>query len=351
MGTISWTPPHAPPALFQDHIAYDLVTLWKLGADAAQLNASYEFHLTHEMLQPLNASTGTIDESNWKHSIGRMATIPDIDYPDYLDFYRKQIVKKGLKPTLTEHLPSLIGGGFGKLFHGQQMIGWSYGETGDEDMAAQGLAWMSTAFYPPAPLAAQGSKKDLSETFEAMHNDARLPTYQGDPTMLYYVFLADLVANHSSVLAEYDLDVADDISVHDALVLAKHMEDATFKLFAAFNYSSFTHIHMISSARAVGNFMDLLAAPSRAELLRRQWQGTLYNYAVQSRPAPSLPTLPAESRSWTDILTGTFIQTEYHLHELVLYAKENFGDSDAKLLQVAADRALALIEAGGKWAF
>merc|ERR1719478_1181645 len=99
------------------------------------------------------------------------------------------------------------------------------------------------------------------------------------------------------------------------------MQDACFKLFAAYNYSSFTHIHLISSSRAVANFMGLLTGPSRAELLRRQWQGILYNYAVQSRPSPKLPALPAPVRPWTEIVKGTLSQTEYHLHELVLYAK------------------------------
>merc|ERR1719221_721267 len=174
--SISWTPPHAPPALFQDHIAYDLVTLWKLGADAEQLNASYGFHLMNEMLQPLNASTGTINDENWRANLGRNAEIPDVDYPDYLDFYRNEIALHGLDAALSTYLPSLIGGGFGKLFHGQQMLGWSYAETADEEMAAQGLAWMLAAFHAPAPLAPTGTRKDLSQTFAAMHQDTRLPT-------------------------------------------------------------------------------------------------------------------------------------------------------------------------------
>lgn len=350
--TISWTPPGVPvPALFQDHIPYDLVTLWKLGASAEQLNASYQFHLEHEMLQPLNSSTGRITETNWKNNVGRNPSIPDVDYPDYLDFYRKQLAKNGLEPTLKTYLPSLVGGGFGKLFHGQQMIGWSYAETGDVEMAAQGLAWMSTAFLTPAPLTAHGSRKNLSETFEAMHADHRLPKFQGDPTSLYYNFLKDLFACCADIMNEYDLDISDDISANDAQELAKEMQDASFKLFAAYNYSSFTHIHLVSSSRAIASFMSLLTGPSRAELLRRQWQGILWNYAIQSRPSPVLPNLPTQVRSWAEIVTGTLKQTEYHLHELVFYAKENYCESDSKLMQASADRALALIEGGGKWAF
>merc|ERR1712096_259715 len=204
---------------------------------------------------------------------------------------------------------------------------------------------------PPAPLASKGSKKDLLQTFQTMHADSRLPLFKGDATENYMVFLGDLVANYSKIIAESDLDVADDISIEEGRDLAKHMEDASFKLFAAYNFSSFTHIHCISSARAVANLMALLPAPARAQLLRREWQGILYNYAIQSRPSPSLPPLPSPARSWNDIVAGSFKQTEYHLHELVLYAKENLCGSAPELVQVAADRALAFIEAGGSWQF
>lgn len=346
--SVSWT---ISPNL-QDHIAYDLVTLWKLGADATQLNATYEFHLKAEMLMPLNASTGSINESNWKDRLGRNAYLPDIDYKDYLDFYRKEVGKQGVEEALTKYLPSLIDGGFGKLFHGQQMIGWSYSETGDAEMAAQGLAWMSSAFSPPAPLASKPVHNMLVQTFEEMHSDSRLPVFKGDATMNYGVFFGNLVANYSKIMAEYDLDVADNISIKEGKEIAKEMEYASSKLFVAYNFSSFAHIHMISSARAVSNFMDLLPAPARAQLLRREWQGILYNYAIQSRPAPSFASLPSGVRSWKEIVAGTFKQTEWHLHELVLYAKESLEGSDRDIMyQVAADRALAFIEGGGKWQF
>ena len=50
-----------------------------------------------------------------------------------------------------------------------------YGMTGDEDMVAQGLAWMSTAFSPPAPLSDKPEQTDLAATLKAMHADDRLP--------------------------------------------------------------------------------------------------------------------------------------------------------------------------------
>jgi len=345
--TISWTPPFAPPATFQDHIAYDLVTSWKLGADAAQLNATYEMHKSLEMLQERIPSTGAITEANWQEHVGENPNIPDALYSDYLEYYRAQIEAKGASVTLLDHLPTLADGTFGKLWHGQQMLGWGYGETRDEEMMAQGLAWMSTAFQPPAPLAEQGSRQDLMQTFKTISADGRLPVFQGDATILYGVFLGDLIANHSSVMMEYDLDVSDSVSVKDSLALTQNMEAACFQLFASYNFSSFVHIHMISSVRAVANLVKNVDAPTRATLLRREWQGLMYNYAIQSRPAPTVPEVSGDVRSWDELLSGSFAQPDYHMRELLLYAREGLSGLSENFLRFAADRGLAYISEAG----
>lgn len=49
---ISWAPPHAPAGTFQDHIPYDLVAQYLLGATAEQLATTFKYHETHEGLQP-----------------------------------------------------------------------------------------------------------------------------------------------------------------------------------------------------------------------------------------------------------------------------------------------------------
>merc|ERR1719262_1408842 len=46
----SWSPPGLPPALFQDHIAFDLVSLYLLGANASRLDAAYAYHQQTELL-------------------------------------------------------------------------------------------------------------------------------------------------------------------------------------------------------------------------------------------------------------------------------------------------------------
>merc|ERR1711988_1312924 len=285
--------------------------------------------------------------------IGEDPMVPDTLYSDYLEFYRAQIKADGPSKTLLKHLPSLADGTFGKLWHGQQMLGYAFGETQDSEMMAQGLAWMSTAFQPPAPLAESGSRTNLLDTFKAISADERLPVYEGDATMLYGVFLGDLIVNHSSVMMEYDLDVSDSVTVAEAEVLIQEMESACFQLFASYNFSSFTHIHMISSVRAVANLVKYVTAPTRATLLRREWQGIMYNYAIQSRPAPVEIHPAADIRSWDDLTVGALGQPDYHMRELLWFAKEGSAGLSDGFARYVSDQALAYIGQAGfnAWKF
>lgn len=200
-----------------------------------------------------------------------------------LTFFRRELLAHGVNATIKTYLPSLIDGIFGKLYHGLQTLGWGYVETGVTDMAAQGLAWMATGYQPPAPLATKPTATNLTEVLTAMHADSRLPTFSGDPTFLYYGFLAELVANFSSVLQEYDLKVEDGVTLEESLALAVDMSDATFRLFAAANFSSYTNVHHIASVHATTRVLQYLGAAERAKLLRRQWQAIVYNVGTNPR--------------------------------------------------------------------
>lgn len=349
---ISWAPPHVPPATFQDHIPYDLVAQFLLGASAEQLNSTYVFHEHSELLAPAIPSKGQITAENWQKHVGENAQNPSILYSDYVEFYRAEVKSLGAKAAMERFLPALVDGVFGKLFHGMQTLGWGYGMTGDEDMVAQGLAWMSTAFAPPAPLSEKPSATDLAATLVAMHKDERLPVYPGDPTMFYEVYLADLIANHSRVLAEYDLRVADEVSEKEAHDLAAHMADTVMNQFAAYNFSHFTNVHFSGSVFAMDKLMDFTDSRSRAVLLRRMWQAVVYNFAIQSRPSTELPPVDAELPTWEQILARSFNQTDVHVHELVYYTmKQPHPSISDERLRQCAHRALRLFEQGGDWDF
>jgi len=338
-------------ATLHGHIPYDLIAIYLQGATADQLNNTFAFHEKSEGLVPAIPSTGVITEDNFAEHIGANAMNPSILYSDYVDFYRSELEKMTAEEAMLKYLPYLMDGVFGKLFHGMQTLGWGYGMTGDRDMVAQGLAWMSTAFSPPAPLAKRPSKTNLTRVFQEMHEDDRLPTYLGDPTMFYGVYLTDLIVNHSTVLAEYDLVVDDELELDAALAVAQHMSDAVMEMFAAYNFSHFTNVHYSGSVFATKQLLRYADGKSRAVLLRRMWQAIVYNIGIQSRPSPELPPLDDELPTWDDLRKRSFKQTDVHVHELLYYTgQEHHEISDARLRQ-CADRALKLFESGGDWDF
>lgn len=234
-----------------------------------------------------------------------------------------------------------------------------YAEAGstDTEALAQGLGWMSSAFSPPIPLGAavKPAAGALAATFDAMRADTELPTFHGDPQNLYYVFLGDLCANHSQSMQAYDLDFPATATLRQAEAVAEDMSSAVLHLFAANNYSSYTHVHIVEAVRAARRVLPMLSvAAARATLLRRVWQAVLFNFAIQNRPASAAPAADAQPRSWDVLIPGAKAQGDTHLHNIVWVAsdeaRQRFG-ADAKLYHTAADRALAIFEGGGKWAF
>ena len=351
MYDISWSPPHAPPGTFQDHIPYDLVAQYQLGATGEQLEKTFKYHESTEMLQPSIASSGTITLANWRDHIGMVNGNPSPLNSDYLSFYREQLLLLGVNGTLHTFLPTLVEGLFGKLYHGLQTLGFGYMNTMVEDMVAQGLSWMSTAHSPPAPLNLKPVATNLTKVLIDMHADNRLPHFSGDATFLYYEFLAALVANFSHVLGEYDLLIDSSAPLSYSLTLAEAMSDSLFQLFSATNCSSYTNVHHLASVHATARVLPYLpTAADRAQLLKRQWQAIVYNFAIQGRAAMTMPPV-STARSWEDIVAGARKQGDVHLHELVYYAsRDPHSISDSRRRQ-SADRALALFEGGGKWGF
>ena len=251
-------------------------------------------------------------------------------------------------------MPAVANGLFGHLWHGLQTLGYGFGDTGDTDMVAQGLAWMSTAFQPPAPLAKIGSRSDLTTTLRDIHKDTRLPVFKGDAAVNYVAFLADLAANYSTVMQGYDLRVADDISLHQATTTIEKIHDVLIDLFAAGNASSMVQVHMISSAHSVAKLLPYCAkASTRAVLLRRHWQSVLYNFAIQNRPDPDKrPTLPPRPRGWSELVAAALKQSDVHVHEIVHYLKDLTSATHSdEYRRGIASRVIQRFESGMTWHF
>merc|ERR1712003_437994 len=104
---------------------------------------------------------------------------------------------------------------------------------------------------------------------------------------------------------------------------------------------------MISSVRAVSNLIKYVDARTRAKLLRREWQGIMYNYAIQGRPAPEVPEIGNVIGTWGDIVAGALAQPDYHMRELLFYAKEGHSGLSEDFLRFTAARALSYISREG----
>ena len=268
--------------------------------------------------------------------------------------YRTELTQSNANKTLSKFMPAVADGLFGHMWHGLQMLGYGFGDTGDTDMVAQGLAWMSTAFQPPAPLAKIGSRSDLTATLSDIHKDTRLPIFKGDAAANYFVFLADLAANYSTVMQGYDLRVADDISLHQATTTIEKIHDALIGLFAAGNASSMVQEHMISSAHSVAKLLPYCAkASTRAVLLRRHWQSVLYNFAIQNRPDPDRrPTLSSRPGEWSELVAAAVKISDVHVHEIVHYLKDlpSTTHSD-EYRRAIASTVIQRFQSGMSWGF
>ena len=85
---ISWAPKNVPPGTFQNHIPYEVVTLYKLGESADALTAGDNGQVNMHRVQPVIPSTGAVNESNWEALVGADCFNPSIHYSDYVQFYR-----------------------------------------------------------------------------------------------------------------------------------------------------------------------------------------------------------------------------------------------------------------------
>jgi len=346
-----YNPPYGlPTCTLQNHIPYEVVALYKLGATADRIELGYK----GQGADPIKPPTGAVNSSNWQDLLGKNPTNPSLLYSDYVTFYRASVAADGANSTLSSFLPAVADGLFGKMWHGIQTLGYGFGETGDADMIAQGLAWMSTAYQPPGPLAPKATQTDLSHVMMKMHTDDRLPVFKGDGSVMFYDWLDDLAANYSHIMMEYDLELPTQISLTQAAVVTKGMSDSVIKLFIAGNSSSFVSEHMVNAVNSADLLMPYIDAVTRVTLLRRTWQSILYNYCIQNRPNPIPQTLEAaevSSSSWETTYINALNSSDVHVHEIVFYLRELPSNLPDAVRHAAAEKVIQRFKAGLGWIF
>jgi hypothetical protein len=86
-----------------------------------------------------------ITDANWLNNLQSIR----IAFPLYRDFFDKKISELGLSACLKRYYPALSEGMAGAALHATIHLGWAV-DVESADMAAEGLAYMATAFQPLA---------------------------------------------------------------------------------------------------------------------------------------------------------------------------------------------------------
>ncbi|MBP2281237.1 hypothetical protein H4W00_002050 [Psychrobacter sp. PL19] len=86
-----------------------------------------------------------ITDANWLNNLQSIR----IAFPLYRDFFDKKIAELGLSACLKRYYPALSEGMAGAALHATIHLGWAV-DVDSTDMAAEGLAYMATAFQPLA---------------------------------------------------------------------------------------------------------------------------------------------------------------------------------------------------------
>lgn len=329
---------------YHNHLDYYLVALYKLGANASRLQAAFD---QSQNLGSALPSTGFIDETNLVSHIGAAqrgdVATSSVHYSDYVDFFHGKIGELGEQATAEMALPHLVDGVAGDLFHAAIQLGYYY-ESGDPALLAEGLAWMATGYETLASLHPAPSYTDMRKAMADLHGDKRLP---------HGASVEDLTAQHTDVMAEYDLLISDAPTPAEVEAKVKEISMAVLELFAVDGYSSFFILHLCTGTRAMQVVLDQLDADpvSQAKYLRRHWSAVLYYYVGQGRPYVKSPAIGESFPSWPELSAATVDLADSHLAKLVYTSRENHQLWGEPLYQQVAARIVERFQSGKDWEF
>jgi hypothetical protein len=85
-----------------DHIAHQILTLYALGASPDEIQAAYDRNKTYQRKAlPMHEDVvnGLHQKDKFKDALGK-----EKNYPDFLEFFQREIDKKGVEAVLSEYL-------------------------------------------------------------------------------------------------------------------------------------------------------------------------------------------------------------------------------------------------------
>lgn len=175
-----------------DHIAHHILTIYALGASPAEIRAAYDRNKAYQR-PPMPVKEDVVqslyDKAQFKAALGK-----ERNYPNFLEFFQREIQQRGVEGTLKEYVfrekdgdecaESMLVRLFGGLLHPIIHLGFAI-EFNQPAIVAEALAqtavhedWTGPRFLLPTEKVAGGignpGKKTMLQLLEEARTDSKL---------------------------------------------------------------------------------------------------------------------------------------------------------------------------------
>lgn len=336
---------------FSNHLLHALIALYEVGASENQIESYARKYVTKlEVQEDEHEAMLTPEEAALTVESARALLGKRDNFYSLVAFYEGEIEKNGVDGAIKIHLPVLVGGLAGSLFHGIIQLGYSY-HIGGERLIAEGLAYLHFSYLSfdesAEPVAAlEESKKPFTRDvaqrlahalayneflLSEMNKQLDTEPLKSWPTGLLQRKLMGLSSDKdrgslaafqviSETLQQYDLS-----KINGAFAL-----DLILWLYDMIKSNDFVVLHAITSAWSLQQVEHVLSTRD----LQRGWQAWLHSvlsaYVVQQvrdlRDYDFCDKTTQDLDSWETILRKTVelegFQDE-HVYKLVQVAHDH----------------------------
>ncbi|KAL4736469.1 hypothetical protein BDV11DRAFT_211211 [Aspergillus similis] len=317
---------------FHNHIAHQVLTLYALGASPDEIQAAYDRNKTYQR-QALPMREDVVQslhqKDKFKDALGK-----EKNYPDFLEFFQREIDEKGVGAVLSEYLfkrdenaESMMARLFGGLLHPIIHLGFGI-EFDQPAIVAEALAqtaihddWTGPRFLFPAEQVAGGIGKPGRKTMLQLLEEA-----QANTTLANSVRFEDGNKLRDGVLKRAGkemIEIAAQYTVSEEQMAEKYAEmvDVSVYFTAASQRPTksvkfdFFYIHTVNSSIFFAKILSLPFLHTEIKLRLLEMKGRMDLFMYVSRNAPQLyldeVTKYPINQTWESIIK----QSIQHTHE------------------------------------
>lgn len=320
---------------FHNHIAHHILTIYALGASPAEIKAAYDRNKTYQR-SPMPVKEDVVqslyDKAQFKDALGK-----ERNYPNFLEFFQREIQQRGVEGTLKEYVfrekdgdecaESMLVRLFGGLLHPIIHLGFAI-EFNQPAIVAEALAqtavhedWTGPRFLLPTEKVAGGignpGMKTMLQLLEEAHADSKLANSVSweDGNKLRDGVLKRAPDEMINLAAQFTVSEEQiqekfaemvDVSVYYTSAAQRRSKTVKFDFF---------YIHAVNSSIFYNKILALPFLDIRTKLRLLEWKGRMDLLLYVSRGAPEL--YPDEitrypiTNDWSSIIT----QSNQHAHD------------------------------------